>query len=86
MYAGKLPGEIDELKSGLEAGDLEAVQASAHRLKSSSGQLGAETLAVLLAGLEQAAREKDQESTVRILEEVKAEAAQVQRDLGGLKS
>ena len=85
MYAGKLPGEVEELRSALDADDLETVGSTAHRLKSSSGQLGAKRLAVMLAGLEQAGREGDPEAAGRLFAEVQVEAELVWTELEALK-
>jgi HPt (histidine-containing phosphotransfer) domain-containing protein len=84
LFAGKLPTEIDGLKASLESGDLGELGASAHRLKSSSGQLGARRLQVMLAGLEQAAGEGDAEAAARILAEVSTEAEMARTELEGL--
>jgi HPt (histidine-containing phosphotransfer) domain-containing protein len=84
MYTGKLPGELDQLRSAVDAGDLETVQSSAHRLKSSSGQLGARRLSVMLAGLEHAGRDGDATGASRILAEVEAEASQATQELKNL--
>ncbi|MCB0861828.1 MAG: Hpt domain-containing protein [Solirubrobacterales bacterium] len=84
MYTGKLPAEMDALGASFEAGDLDDVRTSAHRLKSSSGQLGARRLQVMLAGLESAAGEGDVEATGRILKEVSAEAELTRAELNEL--
>ncbi len=81
MFSSKLPGEIDDLNSALDSGDLETVQAAAHRLKSSSGQLGARRLAQLLASLEEAGKNRDAEAAGRIIGEVTIEAERVRTDL-----
>ena len=81
MYTGKLPAEIDDLQSALDSGDMDSLQAGAHRLKSSSGQLGARRLGVMLAGLEISGREKDADAAGRILAEVASEAARVRSEL-----
>lgn len=81
MYAGKLPGEIESLRVSLAEGDLEAVESTAHRLKSSSGQLGAGKLAVMLSGLELSARDGDADASGRILAEVEIEAVKVVGEL-----
>lgn len=81
LYGEKLPREVEELLSAHRADDLAALQAQAHRLKSSSAQLGATRLGVLLAGLEQSARDGDAEAGGRILAEVASEAASVGREI-----
>lgn len=84
MYMSKLPAELEGLRTSLDAGDLRAVRSSADRLKSSSGQLGASRLAVMLAGLEHAGRQEDAEAASRILAEVTIEAESARAELGAL--
>lgn len=81
MYTGKLPDEIESLRQSLADGDLDGVESTAHRLKSSSGQLGAQNLAVMLAGLELSGRDGDAYAAGRILAEVSVEAERVDREL-----
>ena len=81
MYTSKLPGEIEALRTAFMAGDLGTVQSSAHRLKSSSGQLGAVRLATMLAELEAAGRDGDADQAGRLLARVESEAGHVQREL-----
>jgi HPt (histidine-containing phosphotransfer) domain-containing protein len=84
MFADKLPAEIADLRGSLDAGDLDGVQSAAHRLKSSSGQLAARRLSVMLAGLELAASEGDADAAARILTEVTTEAGMVRSELDSL--
>lgn len=81
MYTGKLPSEVDGLRESLDCGDLESLESAAHRLKSSSGQLGARRLQVMLTGLELTAGEGDAEAAGRILAEVETEADEVKVEL-----
>lgn len=81
MYTHKLPDEMSGLRDAFESGDLESVQSSAHRLKSSSGQLGAKRLSVMLAGLETVSREGDGEAAARILDQVVVEAEAARLEL-----
>ena len=51
-FLGAMRVGMEELRSGLAAGDLEAVRQTAHRLKGSAGYLGTVDLARQLALLE----------------------------------
>jgi len=86
MYTGKLPAEIENLRSALHQGDFQAVREGAHRLKSSSGQLGAARLSVMLAGLEESAGEADPAVSDRILGEVEIEADLVGQELEAIST
>lgn len=77
MYTAKLPGELEGFRSALQSGDLEAVRTSAHRLKSSSAQLGAKPMAALLADLETAGKQGDADAARRLLDQVETEAVNV---------
>ncbi len=56
LYFESAPDLIARLRTGLEAGDYNAVRVAAHTLKSSSANLGATALAELSKQLELAAR------------------------------
>lgn len=56
LYFESAPDLIARLRSGLAAGDCDAVRVAAHTLKSSSANLGATALAELCKQLELAAR------------------------------
>ena len=81
MYVDKLPGEVESLREALETGDLERLKASAHRLKSSSGQLGAKRLADLLAELERQSGEQDRQAAAASVAGIETEARRVVADL-----
>ena len=72
---------FDALKSALVAGDLEAVRAHSHSLKSSSGNIRALGLSEVLATLEEAAHSGDTSSVAQIFERVRPEYAAVMAHL-----
>jgi HPt (histidine-containing phosphotransfer) domain-containing protein len=73
-FATGTPVAVEELAEAVERGDVPEVQARAHRLKGSAGNLGAVTLADLFAQVEERARrgEPDDAGT---LDRIRAEIA-----------
>ena len=69
-YLEKSPGDIDQLKTGMAAGDSEVIRVAAHSFKSSSYNLGAQYLAELCKQLEQAGREQNLEAVPGLVEEI----------------
>ncbi len=59
VYLESSSGLIETLDTALSANDIAAVEMTAHTLKSSSANLGAQHYAALCADLEQAARDND---------------------------
>lgn len=66
-----------EATEGWEQGDYERVRRSAHSLKGSSSNIGAQALAGLCSDLEASAREQRGEAIVRALALVRAELGEV---------
>lgn len=64
---------IEQLASQLDAGDCDAVRATAHSLKGSCGNLGAQPLMVLCKEIEDAARGGSLDGLVAHLEAARAE-------------
>jgi two-component system, sensor histidine kinase and response regulator len=56
IYLDSTPALIDQLRTGMDKLDHDAIRAAAHSLKSSSANLGAKTLADLCRTVEMAAR------------------------------
>jgi len=56
IYFDSAPALIEQLRAGMGASNLTAIRAAAHSLKSSSANLGANTLAELCRMVELAAR------------------------------
>lgn len=61
-FLGHAPGRYASYSEGIASGDWSAVEAAAHSLKSSSGQLGADRLLGLCDRMERAAENGDAES------------------------
>ena len=70
IFADKSPQLVDEIRSGVEADDPDRVRLSAHTLKSSSANLGANALASICKTLEENARGKQLEGAAELLEEI----------------
>jgi len=67
------PGLINEMRSGLAAGDVESVRRAAHSLKSNSASFGANRLAAVSRELEMMAKSGSLEGAESKLSEVEAE-------------
>jgi len=67
------PGLINEMRSGLAAGDVESVRRAAHSLKSNSASFGANRLAAVSRELETMAKSGSLEGAESKLSEVEAE-------------
>ena len=62
-----------DLSAGVSGGDVEMVRTAAHKLKSSSGNVWAHDLSVLLAEMETAAESGDSPATAEIFRRAKPE-------------
>ncbi len=72
-FLGDAPEALASMKASIERGAFGALADEAHRLKSSSGNLGAQRMAALLVRLEQSAESKDVERASVLLDQVAAE-------------
>jgi two-component system sensor histidine kinase BarA len=81
LFAQEAPKGMAALESAMGAGDLPAASRAAHSLKSSAGNVRAESLATLLQQLEHAAKGDDSEASVRLLAAVRAAADAALRQL-----
>jgi HPt (histidine-containing phosphotransfer) domain-containing protein len=70
--------KIERLREGLAKGDSDLVRRSAHSLKGSSGNLGANIMADLCLRLEEQARDEDLRGLHSVLEQLEAEFELVQ--------
>ncbi|MEQ9498325.1 MAG: ATP-binding protein [Deltaproteobacteria bacterium] len=77
------PSALASMTEFIERNAFGALADGAHRLKSSSGNLGAQRMAALLVRLEQAAESKDVERASVLLEQVRAEQ---ERAAGALRA
>ncbi len=62
MFLEDAPQRLDEMLQGLESGDYDLMQRSAHTLKSSAANMGAMVLSQVCKRMEAAAREQNKDS------------------------
>lgn len=79
------PELIEEMRSGLAAGDAERVRRAAHSLKSNSASFGADRLAAVSREIEMTAKSGSLEGTGSKLSEVEEEYARLTPVLEELK-
>lgn len=77
VYLQDAQTKMASLQAGLEQGDADLVRSSAHSLKGSSANLGAQPLAELSLAVEQQAREGNLAGLDRLLEQIEAEFREV---------
>ncbi len=80
-YSESAPGLVAALREAAESADAEALQSSAHSLKSISANLGASKLASLCAGIEALARNRAAGDAAEVIPAVEAELALVETAL-----
>jgi len=81
LFLADLPGNVRAIVEGHEAGDLEAIQAVGHRLKSSAGIVGALRLQQICHDLETRTDGMPAEIRGRLVDGFRAVAQEVQRAL-----
>jgi signal transduction histidine kinase/CheY-like chemotaxis protein/HPt (histidine-containing phosphotransfer) domain-containing protein len=77
VYVSRAEVLIEEVRTALRDKDLEALEAAAHELKSSSANIGGEELAALCGDLETASRKGSIEGAAILAPEVQAEHRRV---------
>lgn len=82
QFGGQASGLLQSLEQQARSGDMPAVRTLAHRLKGSSGSLGAYVLAAEAAQLEQAAANGDAEGVRARLEHLPALITRTVQALG----
>ncbi len=82
-FRDNIPSVMIEMRSGLPAGDADRLRRAAHGLKSSAGNVGAETLAGLCRQVEDKARQGDLAAMDALVNEIEAEAARASDALAG---
>ena len=80
------PELLDDLKSGVNTRDSQKIRDSAHALKSSNAQLGAESFAKLCEEMESKGREDNKEGLDQLLDLILLEFEKVQAALGSWKN
>jgi CheY-like chemotaxis protein len=79
-YLADTPARIAEMRTALQADDLEGVERLAHSIKSSSGIFGAQTMAALCKQLEFAARDRQQD-VIEQIESVQQAFDELEKEL-----
>jgi len=69
LFLADAPRCLEEMDRGLATGDVKALERAAHKLKSSSANLGARTLSSLCLRMEESARTNQIDSLPRLLRE-----------------
>jgi len=80
------PELLDDLKTGVSSRDSQKIRDSAHALKSSNAQLGAESFARLCEEMESKGREDNTEGLDQLLDTILAEFEKVRAALGSWKN
>lgn len=80
------PELLDDLKSGVSTRDPQKIRDSAHALKSSNAQLGAESFAELCEEMESKGREENIEGLDQLLDLILLEFEKVRAALGSWKN
>lgn len=77
QFLSGLPAQVDALRVAVERGDPSALEQAAHRLKGSSGNFGAETLAALCASLEMLGRSQSMAGASQLFQRIEPETKRV---------
>ena len=86
LFLNDTPTQLQALRNAVGTGDAEGVAAAAHRLKGSSGNMGAESLSALCLHVEKSSSGNQLEGLPQLVEEVGEEFAQVREILTNLRS
>jgi CheY-like chemotaxis protein len=81
LYLGSTPQLLDTLRAAVRRGDASAIQHAAHSFKSSSGNIGALTLATLCKELEAMGRTNYTTGAAEVLSAIETEYAAVREAL-----
>jgi CheY-like chemotaxis protein len=85
LFLNELPGRVESLEKAVSGADPNNLLRAAHRLKGSSGTLGARHLAAICAELEQKGRVGTVEGAANLISMLKEEAVRVRRELEGVQ-
>jgi HPt (histidine-containing phosphotransfer) domain-containing protein len=86
VYLNDAPELIEQMRTGIAAGDIAGVRRAAHSLKSNSASFGANRLAAVSRELEMIAKEGTLDGTGPILAAIEGEYAALVPLLVGLKN
>jgi CheY-like chemotaxis protein len=85
LFLSELPGRVEALETAVRDADPTMLLRAAHRLKGSSGTLGARQLAAICAELEQKGRVGTIEGAPNLIALLKEEVGRVRQELEGLQ-
>jgi len=85
-YLGDAPARLAQLQAAAAAGDAEALRRTAHALKSSSANVGAEQLSVLCCDIESLGRGGDMAAARALLAKVESQVPRVLAALASLQN
>ncbi len=77
VFRDDTPSQLVRLRDAVAIGDFELTAAAAHRLKGSSGNIGATSLLELAKQLEQAGKSSSSERAQNLIRQVEAEYGRV---------
>ena len=81
LFLSDTPPRMQAMEDALESGDAQGVEAAAHSLKSSCGNVGAKVLAELFQEIEALGREAQLDSVPSLAARTRGEFDQVERAL-----
>ena len=85
LFLKELPGRVEAVEKAVRDADPATLLRAAHRLKGSSGTLGARQLAAICAELEQKGRIGTVEGAASLITTLKDEVGRVRHELEGLQ-
>jgi len=86
VFLDDSPGQLDLLRRAVAERDAAAAASSAHRLKGSSGQVGAESLSELCKKLEQESRASNGQDLEALMAKVDQEFQRVRDELSAVRA
>ena len=85
IFLDDSPGQIRILRDAIEGREGEVAASAAHRLKGSSGNLGADSLAALCRRVEESGRENRVEEMPGLLKDIEREFSRVKKYLSAVR-
>ncbi len=85
IFLDDSPAQIRVLRDAIEGREGEAAASAAHRLKGSSGNLGADSLAALCQRVEESGRENRVEEMPGLLKDIEREFSRVKKCLSAVR-
>ena len=85
IYLDDSPAQIRGLRDAIESREGEVAASAAHRLKGSSGNLGADSLAALCRRVEESGRENRVEEMPGLLKDIEREFSRVKEYLSAVR-